>query len=208
MSLIKDYKRDLGEKKADLNREEWKFWRFAQWRIDKTGEGIVAFVINNSFLDAITHRKMRASLLRSFQEIYVLDLHGSVKLRHTSRKGEVDENVFDIEQGVAIAILVKHKNSDIGQAVRHAELAGPREAKYEVLAANHVSTTKWRTIKADADQDFLSREARSPRRNITKGSRLPTYSRHIAPAFKQKGPPHDPFSALSRSFQRQGSLPA
>ena len=155
MSLIMDYKKDLGEKKADLNREEWKFLRFAQWRIDQTGEGIVAFIINNSFLDAVTHRKMRASLLRSFQEIYVLDLHGSVKRRDTSRKGDVDENVFDIEQGVAIAIFVKCRNSEDSPIVRHAELMGLRDAKYAVLASNSVSTTNWRTIKADGDQCFF-----------------------------------------------------
>jgi predicted helicase len=183
MSLIMEYKKNLAEKKADLNREEWKFLRFAQWRIDKTGEGIVAFIINNTFLDAITHRKMRASLLRGFQEIYVLDLHGSVKRRDASQTGSVDENVFDIEQGVAIAIFVKCKDNGKLSTVRHAEITGLRETKYDILSSTDLSTTDWHVITADGDECFFVPRTETFKKEYSEGVKLtdvfPTHSSGI-----------------------------
>ena len=154
MSRIADYKRELNEKKTDLNREEWKFLRFAQWRIEKTNHGIVAFIINNSFLDGISFRRMRECLLNTFSEIYLLDLHGSVKGRKKSPSGS-DENVFDIEQGVTIAIFVKPDRPTDKCAVYHGDLWGHREKKYEFLGANDVSTTEWRTLKPREEEFFF-----------------------------------------------------
>jgi len=104
---MEDYKKDLDEKNIQpLDDDYIKFIRFAQWKIDQNGEGVVGFITNNSYLDGVIHRQMRKNLLESFDQIYVLNLHGS------SRKGEnipsgvsKDENVFDIQQGVAISIL-------------------------------------------------------------------------------------------------------
>ena len=86
-----------------------KFIRFAQWRIMQTGYGVLAFVTNHGYLDNPTFRGMRQSLLQDFDEIYILDLHGNSKKKETAPDGSVDKNVFDIQQGVAIGIFVKHK---------------------------------------------------------------------------------------------------
>jgi predicted helicase len=183
MSLIADYKKDLKEKKTDLNREEWKFLRFAQWRIDQTGEGIVAFIINNSFLDAITHRKMRKLILESFHEVYILNLGGSVKGRDSMREDGIDKNVFDIKQGVTIAIFVKCRDYDGTPVVYHAELRGLREAKYEFLAANEVSTTKWTTLAPSPEEYFFVPRNEKSRGEYENGFKIteifPTYSSGI-----------------------------
>lgn len=92
-----------------LNDDYVKFMRFAQWRIEQTGYGILAFITNHGYLDNPTFRGMRQSLMKSFDEIYVLDLHGNSKKRERSPDGSKDENVFDIQQGVAIGIFVKHQ---------------------------------------------------------------------------------------------------
>jgi type I restriction-modification system DNA methylase subunit len=99
LELLEDYKRDLKEKKINLDDDYIKFIRFGQWRINKTGRGILALITNNSFIDGLTHRQMRKSLLDSFTEIYILDLHGSSKKQEVAPDGSKDENVFDIQQG-------------------------------------------------------------------------------------------------------------
>lgn len=88
-----------------------KFIRFAQWRIMQTGYGVLALVTNHGYLDNPTFRGMRQSLLQDFDEIYILDLHGNSKKKETAPDGSVDKNVFDIQQGVAIGIFVKHQNA-------------------------------------------------------------------------------------------------
>ncbi|TXT27250.1 MAG: N-6 DNA methylase [Gallionellaceae bacterium] len=100
----------LGERNPKwLNDDYVKFIRFAQWRIEQTGYGVLAFVTNHGYLDNPTFRGMRQSLMQSFDDIYLLDLHGNSKKKEKAPDGGKDENVFDIQQGVAIGIFVKRK---------------------------------------------------------------------------------------------------
>lgn len=105
--LLKDYKKDLNEKKLNLDDDYIKFIRYGQYLIDKNGEGILAYISNNSFIDGITHRQMRKSLLETFDKVYIFDLHGNAKKKETCADGSPDQNVFDIMQGVSINIFVK-----------------------------------------------------------------------------------------------------
>lgn len=101
--------RPLGEKNPKWLQDDYvKFLRFAQWKIHKAGRGIVAMITNHGYLDNPTFRGMRQSLFKTFDEIYLLDLHGNSLKRETAPDGSVDENVFDIRQGVAIGIFVKY----------------------------------------------------------------------------------------------------
>ncbi|MDP2070905.1 type ISP restriction/modification enzyme [Methylotenera sp.] len=107
-NLLVDYKKDLNERNIQpLSDDYIKFIRFGQHFVDKNGEGILAYISNNSFIDGLIHRQMRKSLLESFDEIYILDLHGNSKKQETAPDGSKDENVFDIMQGVSINIFVK-----------------------------------------------------------------------------------------------------
>ena len=152
--LISDYKRDVPELKKPgqakwLSDDYVKFICFAQWRIERTGEGVLGFVTNHSYLDNPTFRGMRRSLMKSFDEIYLLDLHGNSKRKERAPGGGADENVFDITQGVAIGLFVKRSTGAVDLArVFHADLWGERGAgtesgKYGWLAANSVETTEW-----------------------------------------------------------------
>ncbi len=147
--LLDDYYqvdgKPLGEKNPKWLQDDYvKFLRFAQWRIQETGEGIVGFITNHGYLDNPTFRGMRQQLLTAFDEIHVLDLHGNAKKKEACPDGSPDKNVFDIMQGVAIALMVKD-GKDGG--VRHANLWGKREAKYKRLASESASTTKWKKLK-------------------------------------------------------------
>jgi very-short-patch-repair endonuclease len=99
----------LGERNPKwLNDDYVKFIRWGQWRIEQTGAGVLAFITNHGYLDNPTFRGMRQSLLEAFDEIYITDLHGNAKKKEVTPSGGKDENVFDIQQGVAIGIFVKH----------------------------------------------------------------------------------------------------
>jgi predicted helicase len=156
LDLLEDYKKGLDEKKLNLDDDFIKFIRFGQWRINRTGAGILAFVTNHTYLDGITHRRMRESLMETFDEIYVLDLHGNVRRRERAPDGAEDENVFDgIQQGVAIALFVKKPEKHEGCIVRHAELWGDRESKYARLLENDVVTTDWKELEFVNDLSCL-----------------------------------------------------
>ncbi|MBI5409336.1 MAG: N-6 DNA methylase [Nitrospirae bacterium] len=140
----------LGEKNPKWLQDDYvKFIRFAQWKIDQAGEGVLGFITNHSYLDNPTFRGMRHSLLQSFDEIYLLDLHGSSLRKEKCPDGSKDENVFDIQQGVAISIFIKKKS--IRQKVYHSELWGMRQQKYNWLLKNDIKSTKWKKLLPKPD---------------------------------------------------------
>ena len=138
----------LGERNPKwLNDDYVKFIRFAQWRIERTGFGVLAFITNNGYLDNPTFRGMRLSLMQTFDDIYLLDLHGNSKKKERAPDGGKDENVFDIMQGVVIGIFVKRMGAKSADCViRHAHLWGTREHKYAILANESVESTLWNTL--------------------------------------------------------------
>jgi len=137
----------LGEKNPKWLQDDYvKFIRFAQWKIDKSGEGVVGFITNHSYLDNPTFRGMRESLLNSFNRIYILNLHGNTLKKEKCPDGGKDENVFDIKQGVAIALFIK--NDDFpDKKVFYADLYGVREDKYSWLDRHTANNTKWQEIE-------------------------------------------------------------
>lgn len=156
MGLMEAYKKEPGGKqKLQERNPKWinddyvKFVRFAEHMIDKNGEGVLGFITNHGYLDNPTFRGMRWHLMKSFDHIHVLDLHGNAKKKETSPDGLPDKNVFDIMQGVAIIVAVKRRRD--GKAVkplakvRHGQLWGNRAAKGETLWSN-----KFRDLIGDA----------------------------------------------------------
>ena len=119
-NLIADYKKNLNERKLNLDDDYIKFIRYGEHLVERTGEGILAYISNNSFLDGVTHRQMRKHLLETFDEIYIVDLHGNARKKEVAPDGSKDENVFDIMQGVSINLFVKtgaKKSRRVGESV-------------------------------------------------------------------------------------------
>lgn len=147
--LIKQYKKDLNERNIQpLSDDYIKFIRYAEHYIEKNRTGIVAMITNNTFLDGIIHRQMRKHLLETFDEIYVLDLHGNTKKKEKAPDGGKDENVFDIQQGVSVSIMVrKNKKKDKLGVVKFAELFGKREKKFASLNESNIDTVKWKKLE-------------------------------------------------------------
>ena len=144
--LTADYKKDMNERNIQpLSDDYIKFIRYGQHFIDKNGEGILAYISNNSFIDGIIHRQMRKHLLESFDKIYILDLHGNSKKKEVCPDGSPDQNVFDIMQGVSINIFVKtggKKKNELG-VIHHYDLQGKRDFKYNFLTIHELKTIEW-----------------------------------------------------------------
>jgi hypothetical protein len=137
----------LGEKNPKWLQDDYvKFIRFSQWKIDQAGIGILGFITNHSYLDNPTFRGMRRSLMNSFDELYILDLHGNSLKKETCPDGSKDENVFDIRQGVAIGVFVKTDKKEEKCKTYHADLWGLREKKYDWLESHDVENTNWNEI--------------------------------------------------------------
>jgi len=151
--LIEDYKqvdgKPLGEKNPKWLQDDYvKFLRFAQWKIQQAGRGVVGMITNHGYLDNPTFRGMRQSLMQTFDVIYLLDLHGNSLKKETCPDGSPDQNVFDIRQGVAIAFFVKRgKKKKSDAVVYHAHLWGLREAKYAWLDGHVLEDTEWTELK-------------------------------------------------------------
>lgn len=136
----------LNEKNPKWLQDDYvKFLRFAQWKIHKSGKGIVGMITNHGYLDNPTFRGMRQSLMHTFDEIYVLDLHGNTKKKEASPDGSKDENVFDIQQGTAIILMVKGIDTKEKRVLHH-ELFGLRQIKYDWLDNNQFQAKTYKEL--------------------------------------------------------------
>jgi len=152
MNLMEDYKKEPGGKvklkeqnSKFINDDYVKFLRYGQYFIEKNGSGILAYINPHGFLDNPTFRGMRWNLLKTYDKIYTIDLHGNAKKQETAPDGGIDENVFDIQQGVSINIFVKtgkKKQNELG-LIFHYDLYGIREFKYSFLSKNSLKTIKF-----------------------------------------------------------------
>ena len=174
LKLVKDYLQVKGMRIKEKNikglQDDYvKFFRFAQWKIDQKGSGIMGFITSSSYLENPTFRGMRYSLLKSFDEIYILDLHGAAG--RVGKKDD-DENVFGIGRGIAISFLVKLKRSRkirenfeiLDCKVYYSSLKGSKAVKLkslEILKENNYKAVNWkRLFPAGPEHCFLSRLSR------------------------------------------------
>jgi predicted helicase len=164
MDLMQDYKKEPGGKEKLKERNpKWinddyvKFLRYGQHYIEKNGTGVLAFINPHGFLDNPTFRGMRWNLLKTYDKIYTIDLHGNSKKKETAPDGSADVNVFDIMQGVSINIFVKtgkKKANQLGE-VFHYDLYGKRDFKYDFLSNNSLKTIKYEKLPNVAPNYFM-----------------------------------------------------
>ncbi|SFC35387.1 type ISP restriction/modification enzyme [Kaistella jeonii] len=164
MKLMEDYKKEPGGKEKLKERNpKWinddyvKFLRYGQHFIEKNRSGVLAFINPHGFLDNPTFRGMRWNLLKTYDKIYTIDLHGNSKKKEVSPDGSVDQNVFDIMQGVSINIFIKtgkKKTNELGK-VFHYDLYGKRDIKYDFLFANSLKTIQYKEIPNKAPDYFM-----------------------------------------------------
>ena len=169
--LLEDYKKNLNERNIQpLSDDYIKFIRLAQYYVERNGEGIVAYISNNSFIDGLIHRQMRSELIRVFDKIYILDLHGNTRKKEVSPDGSKDENVFDIMQGVSINIFVKKAGKNKAPAkVWHFDLFGTRSYKYEYLHLHTFNSVEWHELQPQEPGLFFIPQDISLQKEYDKG---------------------------------------
>lgn len=156
INLLKNYKEGLTvTEKQKLNDDYIKFLRFAHWKMEKTKQGIIGVIVNNSFIDGLSHREMRNQLIKTFDEIYIFDLHGNMNNGEKCPDGSQDFNIFNIKDvGVCIALFVKTgiKNNK-NKGVYFQEIFGKQNYKKEYLIDKSVNTDrenkKWKKLEDD-----------------------------------------------------------
>jgi len=151
------YKEDVHDERniQPLSDDYIKFIRFAHWKIDKSGKGVIGMITNNSYLSGLIHRGMRKKLLKSFNEIYILNLHGNARIGEKCSDGSKDENVFDIMQGVSIALFIKNKERETLGKVYYQDVYGLRKNKYDFLDNNDIKTIEWKELKLSEPYYFF-----------------------------------------------------
>ena len=165
MKLMEDYKKEPGGKeKLNERNPKWinddyvKFLRYGQHFIEKNGTGILAFINPHGFLDNPTFRGMRWNLLKTYDKIYTLDLHGNAKKKESAPDGGADVNVFDIQQGVSINFFIKtgkKKQNELGK-VYHYDLLGKREFKYDFLIGSSIKNIAYKELKNISPDYFFT----------------------------------------------------
>lgn len=159
MNLMEDYKKEpntdkkLAERNPKVINDDYvKFIRYASHFIEKNGSGVLVYINPHGFLDNITFRGMRYHLLKTFDSIYTIDLHGNSRKKETTPSGETDENVFNIMQGVSINIFVKKTNSKNTELAKvyHYDLYGKRAEKFAFLSENNLHTIPFTQLSPTA----------------------------------------------------------
>lgn len=176
--MIDDYKYVdkvyFNERKHWLNDDYVKFMRLGQYFVDKNAEGVLAYINNHSFIDNPTFRGMRWNLMKSFDKIYIIDLHGNSKKKEVCPDGSPDQNVFDIQQGVSINIFVKtgKKAADALAEVYHYDLFGKRDEKYDYLLAHGLSNVPFVKVEPTAPFYFMLPKNEDNRAEYERGFRI------------------------------------
>lgn len=182
MSLMDDYKKEPGGKEKLKERNpKWinddyvKFLRYGQHFIEKNGSGVLAFINPHGFLDNPTFRGMRWNLLKTYDKIYTIDLHGNSKKKETAPDGSADTNVFDIQQGVSINIFVKtgkKKANELGK-ILHYDLYGKRDFKYDFLNESSLKSIDFNELPNVAPMYFMVQKDFEAKAMYDKGFSIP-----------------------------------
>ena len=178
MKLMEDYKKEPGGKEKLKERNpKWinddyvKFLRYGQHFIEKNASGVLAFINPHGFLDNPTFRGMRWHLLKTYDKIYTIDLHGNSKKKETAPDGSADVNVFDIMQGVSINLFVKtgkKKTNELGK-VLHFDLFGKRDFKYDFLNENTIASIDYKELPNIAPNYFFVNKDFDAQKGYDKG---------------------------------------
>jgi len=182
MKLMEDYKKEPGGKEKlkeqnskFINDDYVKFLRYGQHFIEKNGSGVLAFINPHGFLDNPTFRGMRWHLLKTYDKIYTIDLHGNAKKKETAPDGSADVNIFDIEQGVSINFFIKtdkKKTNELGK-VYHFDLYGKRDLKYDFLIENSLKSTPYNELKLSEPNFFFKMKDYEEENIYNKGFSIP-----------------------------------
>jgi type I restriction-modification system DNA methylase subunit len=157
----------------NIQNDYIKFIRFSQSKISQTGHGILAFITDNGYLDNPTFRGMRQNLMNSFDEIFLINLHGNSKRNEKNPSGGKEENVFDIQQGVSISFLVKTDDQRNSLKIKYSEVWGTREQKYSWLHQQDLKAINLKLLNPTSSSYLFKPEDTALKAEYCEGWSLP-----------------------------------
>lgn len=148
--LMGDYKKHVrGEQGLVALADDYlKFIRLSQELLRRSGCGIWGMITNRGYLAGIIHRGVRKELTLQYQPLYVADLHGDTNIGEAPPSGSANENVFDIQQGVAISIGVAPASRS-SPNVSHVDCWGTRTEKYQALQTASPVSSAWKSLQPE-----------------------------------------------------------
>lgn len=144
LDLIEIYKKRvrLVETQIQALSDDYvKFIRLSQWSIERSGIGVFGLITNNGYFDGHIFSDMRLNLLEGSNFLRLFNLHGDTRKRETSPNGTADQNVFDIQQGVGVALFSRHHSLGDGTLL-YCDVWGSREEKFETLLSLNMHGAK------------------------------------------------------------------
>ncbi|MCA9906810.1 MAG: hypothetical protein KC547_23305, partial [Anaerolineae bacterium] len=156
-SLLDLYKERVRQERniQPLSDDYIKFIRFGHFQIQESNVGIIGFITNRSYLFGLVHRGMRHVLVDDFNQALILDLHGDSRIGENIENVAPDENVFEIQQGVAISFFVKARDKVEIKTVNYSSRTGSRAEKYGFLSTRRIGTTEWNELQLIATSNYL-----------------------------------------------------
>ncbi len=158
-SLCERYKeqvRSIERQIQALSDDYVKFFRYAEWRIEQTGTGVVGLITNNGYLDGHLFVGMRQSLMSTFDSLYIANLHGNIRTGERTPAGDIDENVFDIQTGVTVSILARKQSKSPADALLHyRDFWGNRASKYQMLYDTTLDRAAWSVLQPEEPQNLF-----------------------------------------------------
>ena len=149
-AIMEEYKRTVRVAETQiqaLSDDYAKFLRLAHFTLESSRVGILGYITNNGWLDGPLFRDMRSSMVADFDNIHLLNLHGDSRKQFSPPDGKADENVFEIQQGVAVAILSRSLCPQPQSTVEYSELWGTREERYASLTGFSPSTSNIESLQ-------------------------------------------------------------
>ncbi|MFP5265461.1 MAG: type ISP restriction/modification enzyme [Blastocatellia bacterium] len=153
-------KRAAAPQGQGLNDLYIRFFRMAERRIvEKTGEGVVCFISNYSWLDGLSFTGMRERYLEAFDHIWIDSLNGDkYKTGKLTPEGEPDPSVFStdfnkegIQVGTAIALLVRNKSHENAEEIQFRNLWGKTKRARLLETAEQVSESLYQKVRPAVD---------------------------------------------------------
>lgn len=138
-----------------LNDLYVRFFRMAERRIaEKTGQGVICFISNYSWLDGLSFTGMRERYLDAFDAIRIDSLNGDkYRTGKVAPDGSPDPSIFStahnregIQVGTAIATLVRRKDSTPGTTVAVRNLWGTDKHRQLLDSAESAPKELYETV--------------------------------------------------------------
>lgn len=130
-----------------------------RWASNRLGtNGIIGFVTNGSYIDAVASDGLRKSLYKEFNHLYIFNLRGDARTQGEKRRKE-SGNVFGGGSRTPIAISILVKDGSDNHEIHYHDIGDylNRNDKLSILRDNKsIEGIEWEEIIPDKNNDWIN----------------------------------------------------